>query len=96
MNILYLLSVIVSAPLAVTSLPLNFAFLLKLLLPSPCPLIPCYLPSLRLCLSHSELKGGSWEVTKVLKPDDLRRPDEELTEQVELSPRKGEDTHTLI
>ena len=39
----------------------------------------------------------SWQVTRVVKPDELGRPDESLREQMrklELSPQEGEDTLT--
>jgi len=52
--------------------------------------------SLPFSISHSpsELRGGSWQVTRVVKPDELGRPDESLREQMkklELSPLEGED-----
>lgn len=49
--------------------------------------------------SASELNGGSWQVTKVVKPDELGRPNEWLQEQMrklELSPQKGENSHTPL
>ena len=42
-------------------------------------------------------RSASWQVTRVVKPDDLGRPDESLREQMrklDLSPQEGEDTLT--
>ena len=54
--------------------------------------LPLSLPSLPFSISHSpsELRGDSWQVTRVVKPDELGRPDESLREQMrelKLSPQ---------
>ena len=39
--------------------------------------------------SPSEVRGGSWQVTRVVKPDELGKPDERLRDQMrklQLSP----------
>ena len=46
----------------------------------------------------SELKGDSWQVTRIVKTDELGRPDERLREQMrklELT-QKGEEIFTHI
>ena len=45
------------------------------------------------CLHLSELRGSSWQVVKVVKPEQLGKPDEmlrELMRKLELSPQKDE------
>ena len=42
--------------------------------------------------------GGSWQVTRVVKPDELKRPDERLIEQMkklEVSPQVKDATQTV-
>ena len=71
--------------------------LLSLLSRPPTPYFTTTVSSFPLLLHLSELRGGSWQVTRVVKPDELGRPDESLREQMrklELSPQEGEDTLT--
>jgi len=52
--------------------------------------ISSFFPSL--FLHSSELRGGSWEVIRVVRPDEIGRPDERLKAQMtelELSPQEG-------
>ena len=72
--------------------PVSLPFSLPLFLLSSIPLSP------------SELRGGSWQMTRLVKPDELGRPDEWLREQkrkLKLSPQDGEwrvegYTHALL
>ena len=60
--------------------------------PLPCTL----LFSIIILPFHSELRGGSWQVTRVVKPDELGKPQERLREQMrklELSSQRGTRTH---
>ena len=77
------------------------AFLSKFFSSPPTPLFhygpPHWYKSLPFLVSHSpsELRGASWQVTRVVKPEELGTPDERLREQMrnlELSPQEGEDT----
>ena len=69
--------------------------------PTPHTSLPLSFPSLPFSISlpPSELRGGSWQVTRVVKPDELGRPDESLRKELrklEHFPQEGEDTHTLL
>jgi len=47
------------------------------------------------CFCHyTEHKGGSWQATRVVKPNELGKPAERLKDQItklELFPQKGEE-----
>ena len=73
--------------------PLLSIFVVRTTFPfiSHYPILPSP-PSLTLL----ELEGSSWQVTRVVKPDEMERPEENLTEQMrklELSPQEGK-THS--
>ena len=61
------------------------------------PSVTTLFPSLPFSIpQYPELRGDSWQVTRVVSPDELRKPDKSLREQIMkfVSPQGGEDALT--
>ena len=71
------------------------------IIPAALAVSPFYLTlalSLLCFISHypSEFRGGLWQVTRVVKPDELRDPDDSLRDEIQKLSLKGKVTTPTV